>query len=99
MITNFKLFEKVTYKTGDYILIDVEEVKRNNEENLVAGDVPDSMGKIFTIDRKMDKNYPYHVEFINNQILQLRPIEILRKLTPDEIAEYEAKKETIKYNL
>jgi hypothetical protein len=99
MITNFKIFEKVTYKVNDYILIDVDEIKINNFKELVAGDPPDNMAKIINIDRKMDKYYPYHAEFIDKQVLQLRPVEILRKLTPDEIVEFEAKKRVSKYNL
>lgn len=104
MITSFNLFESVCwskssilYKKKDYVLIDVDEIKINNLKELVAGDPPDNMAQIIRINIR--DNYPYHVEFINGQTLQLRPIEILRKLTPSEIVEFESKKSAVKYNL
>jgi len=103
MITNFKIFERANYKKNDYILIDVDEIKRNNEEHSVAGDPPDTVAKIIQIDKmnvkKDDNNYPYHVEFIDDQVLQLRSVEILRKLTPSEIVEFEIKQMSNKFNI
>jgi len=106
MITNFQLFEKtyperwgriLKYDKNDYVLIDSELVEKTNDDNLIAGEPPDELGKIEKINN--DDEYPYHILFFNNQKLQFRPEEIIRKLTPNEIVEYELKKSTIKYNL
>ena len=81
MITNFKLFEKTSitwsksellYNKNDYVLIDIDEIKINNEKELIAGTPSEDKAKITKIN--IHDKYPYHVIFSNNETLQLPPM-------------------------
>lgn len=100
-----KFQKKLKYNVNDYILIDIDEILRKNKEESIAGSPPDNLAKIEKIlndtpgkDREGDW-FPYDIIFFNNQNITIRPEEIIRKLTDDEILEYESKKQGTKYNL
>ena len=106
---HLKTFEKkvqkiLKYNINDYILLDINEILRKNEEDSIAGIPPDNLAKIEKIldDTEHDRDgdwFPYDIIFFNNQKLTVRPEEIIRKLTEDEILKYESKKQGMKYNL
>lgn len=79
-------FEPVKYNPGDYYLIKLD----------IRGKI-EWKAKLIEIDK-----LGYNFEFLNDNDDKIRtyhnPI-IIRKLTPEEIAEYELKRNSTKYNL
>lgn len=112
MITNFKIFEntKLLYKKDDYVLLDLDQIEKNNKcENWFhIMDMPDdNMAQISDIDinnllnrpANVVTKLPYIVKFYNGEIFTTKDDEIIRKLTDDEIEEYETKKDAKNFNL
>jgi len=88
------------YNVGDYVLLSIKKIDKNNIK--YGNDDPisipdDSLAQIVGIDFNVD--YPYTSKFYNNREFDLKPNEIIRLLTPEEIEEFEMKKEANKYNL
>ena len=109
MIIKFKIFENQTFEPtiGDYVLLDIDEMNKHNigmNFNLSEQEYPDNLGKLIDFNTpdnhsSGDKIYFYHIEFHNGKEVYVRREEMIRFLTPDEIEEYEMKKEVIKYNI
>jgi len=96
----------VDYKVGDYILLDVEKINKQNNILGISTAIDESMAKItsFVLDEfiKNNEGYPYGIEFYNGKKQNVHYIkyeEILRKLNKSEIEEFDAKKDSLKYNL
>lgn len=99
----------ITYKydVGDYVLLNKEEMDKNTiEDNVSPHDLKDFEVKIISIRTKNELNepfgqlpYPYLVETYNNDKCVVKETEIIRKLTINEIEEYNLKKQTFKYNI
>jgi len=87
MITKFKIFENKEYNIGDYVLFLDPNTKK------------DISGKIINI---VSGFFPYRIEFFYKNKINLgllKKNEIIKKLTPEEIEEFEMKVNTNKYNL
>ena len=85
------------YKVGDYVLLDIEEIERENIRT-ASQDVPISeLGLIIDID--LNINYPYIIKSISNKTCRIREVEIIRLLTPSEIDKFELTPISNKYNL
>ena len=99
-----KKFENFTpeYQKDDYVLLDVEKVRMNNGD--LNDESLDDVYNVFSILSKIKSyyetdDYPYELIFPNGETAKVLSDEISRKLTPDEIDEFELKKSTMKYNL
>ena len=94
------------YDEGDYVLLNKEEMDKNTiEDNVSPHDLEFFDVKIIKI-RTTDENgnihnylYPYIIETYNNVKCSVKESEIIRKLTDDEIKEYNLKKQIFKYNI
>ena len=94
------------YNKGDYILLDLDQIKIGNDyedwcyELSDLGIIKDQViGTIGPLDYKYDHISNYDVEFPNNDTWYIRENEILRKLTPNEIKEFEFRKDIKNFNL
>jgi len=88
---HLKIYESQKYEIGDYVLLK-SETKWNVDRKCKVIDIK-YIGNIF---------YKYYLlTILNNKptTLDLMDHEIGRKLTKDEIEEYEIKQKLIKYNL
>ena len=88
MITNFKIFEifSKSYEPGDYILIKLITVSSTHIFKYA---------KILTI----LSQFTYEIIDDKNIISYVNCDSIRRRLTPEEIKEFELKKDAEKYNL
>jgi len=88
------------YKIGDYVLLDLEEIDRENVEHGYSQEsAPDGdSGEIFQIQNNIS-GYPYEIRLYNGKMFLALDKEIKRTLTSEEIKEYEIKKDVNKYNL
>ena len=82
------------YKVDDYVLVDLNKISGNppdftNTEGIKA--------KIFKIN--IYKEYPYSIRYGNDELFAVDESEISRKLTLEEIEDYEIEMQTKKYNL
>jgi len=97
-----KYFEsELKYEIGDYILLNLDKIYSNNERdyNIEEEDQPDdSMAKIIGVDEDDDK-FKFGIIFYTDREYRIREDEIERRLTPEEIEEFETKKSALKYNL
>ena len=96
-----KTYEELEYKykIGDYVLLDIDAIVGKNifNNNLDPKDIPkEDKGEISLINK--DLFYEYTVKLFNDEC-GVDNDEIIRKLTPEEIEEYEIKKASLKYNL
>ena len=101
--TEFKIFEKNLYepKVGDYVLLDVLEMMSHNTEmdyNIYECTPTDNLGYLVDID-KSKSTYIYLIKFYDDKDIWVRKSEILRKLTPNEIDEFNSKIAAKNYNL
>ena len=98
-----KTYEKIKYeeyKKGDFVLLDIEKMKRMDAERHYFVDFyeyPDNMAKIIYFDEEMF--YPYRIEFYNGKTTVVSFYDFIRKLTEDEIEHFKTKKSAFKYNL
>jgi len=100
-----KTYEGIAkYKTGDYVLLDLEEISTQDktEKNDVIGD-----GDLALITGLNDDVYLYSIKFPSDEHemgdYSVRENEIIRELTPSEIKEFNERermyKNVNKYNL
>lgn len=102
--------ENGRYDVGDYVLLDLEKMKDNNDKlrleikdinNLdFDDDLPISpLGRVMEYEPAFD--YPYQVKVFptKNQYNDIKHDEIIRHLTPEEIKEYKMLFTAEKYNL
>jgi len=76
------------YKTNDYILLDLEMVKLNNEKDKLNMKTPTcEFAKIIELcyDEDYIFNYPYFVKLNNGKVFFIKENEIIRLLTINEI--------------
>ena len=96
-IKTFEENNTLKYKVGDYILIDIEKLKKKYKKWNVHG-FPEKQAKIIAAN-SIDDKQPYIVPLF----FFLQEDEIIRLLSPKEIKEYELnieiKKNVNKYNL
>lgn len=82
------------YKIGDYVLLDIDEIKINNvSENFKMILPHDNFAKIIEIG---NTKYPYFVKLYDDMVFFNNESEIIRLLSPKEIEYFESKIE--KYN-
>ena len=90
------------FKKGDYVLLDLEKMNEYDKEDIAAGghyvNPPDSLA-IITLVYPGEDELEYAVKFYNDEYTNIRKIEIIRKLMPEEIDKFKLKKLTNKYNL
>jgi len=90
------------YKTGDYVLLNMKSLDKTYGKgtwgDMMIDNYPkEELSKIVGIYR--NDNFPYIVKNDKNINFYLRPRDIIRLLTPEEIELYKIKKEAKKYNL
>jgi hypothetical protein len=79
------------YEINDYVLLDLEEIKKNNEKAGLKLILPsDVYAKIIDI---CEMEYPYFVKLYDERVFFNNDSEIIRLLSPDEIEKYENKVE------
>ena len=90
--------KNIKYKIGDYVLLDKKIIEDE--------DLPDTYALIYNKFKGAHINgsyYFYDVKFPNSKGdhdgYEVEYSEIIRKLTPEEIQEYNIKKDSMKYNL
>ena len=88
---------KYNYKKGDYIILNMENIKKENSKNNFVKLPPSDCALLILDNRNM--SYPYLVEFFNGESLAIKPYEILRPATTEEIEKFEIQKNSNKYNL
>lgn len=97
-IKKFEKIDKINqYEDGDYILLDIDEIRKNNDITSSHYEPIDNMAYIYHSGEQM-----YAIEFYNGKDLEFNYIEeneIIRELTPEEIEEFKLKKATHKYGL
>ncbi|MCK9417738.1 hypothetical protein M0Q97_13930 [Candidatus Dojkabacteria bacterium] len=77
------------YKIGDYVLLDLDEIKKNNvSENFKMILPHDNYAKIIEIG---NMKYPYFVKIYDDMVFFNNESEIIRLLTPEEIIDFESK--------
>lgn len=82
------------YKIDDYVLLDLEEIKKNNEKDELKMILPsDVYAQIIDIG---DMEYPYFVKLYDDRVFFNNESEIIRLLSSEEIEEYIRKVD--KYN-
>ena len=90
-----KKYEEVQneYGVGDYVLLDLDEIDKDNEKNGYSiNSKPDGdCGKI--ISKDSNELYPYGVKLYTDDIFLTKNEEIKRLLKPAEIEEFKIKKE------
>lgn len=102
-IKQFENYEK--YQLDDYVLIDLEKIKYNNDYYNYPGIFKSKSESPFVkiIDVIKNNVMPYRVQFYDDYDYRVREEEIVRKLASEEIKEYELKKDQLitanKYNL
>jgi len=97
-----KAFEtkNLKYKKGDYVLLDLEEIDKENIRT-ASQEVPDSnLGLIVSLDTG-DKNvYPYTIKSPDSKRdHRFREEEIIRHLTQSEINEFDLTSISKQYNI
>lgn len=94
---HLKDFDK--YREGDYVLLDLEEIYKENRKNQysISSDPIYDRGKISIYNPEFP--YPYHIQLEDNFIFIVKENEIKRKLTPNEIEELKIKFDSHRYNL
>ena len=90
-----KLNHNRKYNVGDYVVIDFETIKHNNDIHDECP--PDEYCLI--VDKWNGKYYDYFVKFINNYGYNINDNEIKREMTQQEIEEFKIKNDMNKYNL
>lgn len=95
-LKKFEAQRTLKYKVGDYILLDMDKVRQENKEHGFIKVPDDVIGKIILISSGY---YPYLYETYTTNTFMSRDFEIIRKLTTEEISEYEIKKTAGNYNL
>ena len=98
-----KTFENIVrYKIGDYVLLDMDEIIEHNKKIKNEDDIPFKFSKIINMNSYLI-SFPYGVGYKPDEEDEepcfVRKEEIIRKLSPEEIDEYEAIKNSKKYNL
>ena len=105
-----KTFERVkkSYKNGDYVLIDLKKLGYREKAEFEADNLfmydeksynyPKEMkfAQIYIANIRKDE---YRVKFYNDVVFDLYENEIIRLLKPEEIDEFEARKNALKYNI
>jgi hypothetical protein len=103
----FKFTDKdtdFTYKFGDYVLLDLDEIKKtiiDGNFNEVSPPIV-NMARIYSV---FNCNFPYAIKTYDNDDLDIAIAdnEIIRKLTPKEIKKYkklqQLYKSSKKYNI
>jgi len=93
------------YKVGDYIKIDI---KNKDVLNFLEGNAPDNLSDIAKIVEVEAPNkvllakrnyYFYKIEFHNRYSFNVKPEEVLRAATPQEITLFNAKRRSPRFNL
>jgi hypothetical protein len=106
-LKNFEKLHENKYKVGDYILINIDFIKKHNFYNTFYSDFTVPFGRITDVDYILFNPYTVSIIYENAPMpdrsgidaMCLRDDEIIRHLTPDEIDEFESKKTALKYNL
>ena len=97
-------FTGCTYKFGDYVLLDLDEIKKTIADgnfNEVSPPIV-NMARIYSV---LDCKFPYSIKTYDNDDLDIAIAdnEIIRKLTPKEIKKYkklqDIYKSAKKYNI
>ena len=91
-----KTFESNIYSVGDYLLLNMPAIEEMNKEHNFVKMPDDNIAKIITI---ASGYFPYLIETYTTNTFLVRSSEVIRKLTKNEISEYEIKKNAVKYNL
>ena len=92
------------FKKGDYVLLDLEKMNEYDKEDSGSAyyvKPPDPLAIIIGVyerEREPD-DLKYSIEFYNHEITNIRSIEVIRLLTPEEIEEFKIKQTAYKYNL
>jgi hypothetical protein len=96
-----RVFEQLEYNEGDYVLLDLKKLHDDYEFDFLDYDNEfiqnDPMFKI--IDINLNDQFPYGGEFYNGDYMNLEKKHILRKLTPEEIENFEINRKSDLYNL
>ena len=87
------------YNKGDYILLNLVEI--NKEFNIVDDNDNFNIDDLAIITDKFSDRFSnsYKAVFYDNTFLDVREEQIKRLLTPEEIINFQAKKDGLKYNL
>jgi len=99
---HLKLYENFeTYKVDDYVLLtDLNFKDKNGKWVKLLENLNETKGKILKIEIvNTEKNDNTYFISLMKHFLWVNTSNIIRKLTPEEIEEYELKKEAEKYNL
>jgi len=91
--------EPLKYKKGDYVLLDLETLI-NKYINKMAKEIPSKFVQIY--ESRLNHPQPYLILLNHNDpfsIFYLKEEEIIRKMTAEEIEEFETIKDSNKYNL
>lgn len=92
-ITNYSHNDLHKYRVGDYVVIDIN---RSYYTEKLPIDI--SMGKI-TIEDTESFSFPYVIQFSDSPSAWIPEESIIRKMTDEEINEYELKINVKKYNI
>ena len=96
-----KSFEKnsTLYNIDDYVLLDLQKIDDYNKSTKSSSiPIRDPFVKILQTITD-DDVMPYRIEFYNDDYYRVKDQEIIRKLTPEEIENFETRRKAIKYNL
>ena len=103
-IKTYEKYNSSHYEKGDYVILNIDEINTNNEIDgrTIVGEEPYKPINNMALVTKFNisnEDYPYIVKFYNDDQTNVGEDEILRKMTPEEILEFNIKKEGVKYNL
>jgi hypothetical protein len=84
-------------KKGDYVVLNLDEIKKENDDNGFTYLPKFNVAKVLVANR--NQGYPYLIQFIDNDKMSVKGTEILRLANLEEIEEYELKEKGNKYNL
>ena len=97
-----KMFEGFSeiFRKGDYVLLNTEEIFDNLiSKNENPSNIKDKYAIVLEFEPRNNEGFPYKIEFYDGSTLRLNYYEIKRKMTPEEIEEFNTKKYSKKYNL
>lgn len=96
-----KLFESKIkkYKVGDYVLIDVEKINRQNIKDHLSEEENYPDGEKAKIINDTPVDYDYKIIFDTNRDYNISEDEIIRYLSEDEILNFETNLTAKKYNI
>ena len=96
---NIENIENINYNVNDYVLISTKDLTNDDINKIKMSYNTDYItGKIIKISNLNGAN-TYKCEFIYGTTFHMYRYELLRKLTPKEIEQYELEKSTYIFNI